>query len=180
MSIQPAKKAKTHHRADNESMTFSPYPAHPSPPSQSRTIPPAQGAPSQLAHQPQILEPPDPVADNNKKLRFFDLVREPLKNAGTYEEFIKLLSLFSKEVIDMRTLIDLAEPFFEEAGLMLEFKDLLGWNTKRDDVEMGPPGSVRTAPPQDISKLPPLDDNEGPSYRKVPAAVSHLRPKHYR
>lgn len=105
------------------------------------------------------------------KLLFFDRAKKSLENREIYEEFLKLLSLFSKEIIDLKTLVERTKVFLGDGDLMAEFKDLVGWDDKSENVENGPPGSIRTGPPEALLALPP-DDGEGPSYRRLPDSVS--------
>ena len=104
------------------------------------------------------------------KLLFFDRAKKLLENREVYEEFLKLLSLFSKEIIDVKTLVERARIFLGDGDLMLEFKNLVGWDDKTENVENGPPGSIRTGPPEALLALP-ADDGEGPSYRQLPDSV---------
>ncbi|PFH52285.1 hypothetical protein AMATHDRAFT_74340 [Amanita thiersii Skay4041] len=113
-----------------------------------------------------------PTGTPADKLLFFDRAKKSLENREVYEEFLKLLSLFSKEIIDLKTLIDRAKAFFD-GDLMTEFKDLVGWDDKSDNVEHGPPGSIRTGPPEALSAQP-ADDGESPSYRKLPDSEIRL------
>jgi paired amphipathic helix protein Sin3a len=107
------------------------------------------------------------------ELLFFDHAKRMLENRETYDEFLKLLSLFSKDIIDTKTLIESAQPFLGDGELMVELKNLMGWNDTFDNIEYGPPGSIRTAPPEAMSALP-ADDGGGPSYRRLPDSVSRL------
>jgi paired amphipathic helix protein Sin3a len=106
------------------------------------------------------------------KLLFFDRAKKSLENREVYEEFLKLLNLFSRDVIDVQTLIDRTRVFLGDGELMAEFKDLVGYDD-RDKVEKGPPGSIRTGPPELPSALP-VDDGEGPSYRRLLPSVCHF------
>jgi paired amphipathic helix protein Sin3a len=103
------------------------------------------------------------------KLLFFDRAKKSLENRDVYDDFLKLLNLFSKDVIDVEVLIERAKVFLGDGELMAEFKDLMGWDD-RDKIEKGPPGSIRTGPPELPAALP-VDDGEGPSYRKLPPSV---------
>ncbi|KAK2461462.1 hypothetical protein APHAL10511_005925 [Amanita phalloides] len=105
------------------------------------------------------------------KLLFFDRAKRSLE-PGVYEEFLKLLSLFSKDIISLKTLIERVKVFFE-GDLMMEFKDLVGWDDRTESVEYGPPGSIRTGPPEALAAQP-ADDGEGPSYRKLPESEIRL------
>lgn len=111
------------------------------------------------------------TATTPDKLLFFDRAKKSLENLEIYEEFLKLLSVFSRDIIDIKTLIERARAFLGDGDLMAEFKDLVGWDTRLDNVENGPPGSIRTGPPEALSALP-ADDGQGPSYRKLPDSVS--------
>lgn len=73
----------------------------------------------------------------------------------------------------MKTLIERTRVFLGDGELMLEFKDLVGWDDRQDNVENGPPGSIRTGPAEALSALP-ADDGEGPSYRRLSSKVDHF------
>jgi paired amphipathic helix protein Sin3a len=105
-----------------------------------------------------------------EELMFFDRTKKALESEGTYEEFLKLLNLFAKDVIDTRTLIKRSETFLTESDLLYQFKELMGWDDKRGNIEYGPPGSIRTHAPDPNAAIS-LDDDDGPSYRKLPVYV---------
>ncbi|KAJ7242561.1 hypothetical protein B0H12DRAFT_1132175 [Mycena haematopus] len=160
---RPAKKPKHHHKPEGSPSSFSGYVGH--------SPPPAQMAPPAAAAFHQGMAPPGMVTSADKLL-FFDRAKKALENRQMYEDFLKLLSLFSKEVIDMKTLIEhTRESFLGDGELMNEFKELVGWDDS--DVEKGPPGSIRTGPPEALL-APPADDGEGPSYRRLPDSESRL------
>jgi paired amphipathic helix protein Sin3a len=104
---------------------------------------------------------------------FFDRAKKSLENREVYEEFLKLLGLFSKDIFDVNTLIERTRVFLGDGELMSEFKDLVGWDDRQESVENGPPGSIRTGPPEALAALP-ADDGEGPSYRRLPDSVRSL------
>ncbi|OBZ68377.1 Paired amphipathic helix protein pst1 [Grifola frondosa] len=91
----------------------------------------------------------------------FRSYKKALESGGTYEEFLKLLSLFAKDIIDSKTLVDRAEIFLGDGELMAQFKDLMGWDDKQGNVEYGPPGSIRTSAP-DYYSTPAPNDGLGP------------------
>lgn len=124
--------------------------------------------------QPQLAPLGFPhMAGPQDKLLFFDRAKKSLEGREVYGEFLKLLDLFSSEIIDLRTLVDRAKGFLGEGELWADFKNLLAWDDRQDNVEFGPPGSIRTGPPEALSALP-VDDGEGPSYRRLPDSVSRL------
>lgn len=155
-SFQPAKKIKQGHIHDMD-LPYG-YPGSP---------PPAHAYPNGPSTHPHHM--PDYPAN---QLLFFDRAKKSLENREVYEEFLKLLSLFSKEIIDVQTLVERSKVFLGDADLMTEFKELMGYDD-RDKLERGPPGSIRTGPPEQPTALP-VDDGEGPSYRKLPPSVCHI------
>ncbi|KDR85669.1 hypothetical protein GALMADRAFT_234672 [Galerina marginata CBS 339.88] len=166
------KKVKHSHNQDNESQPFSPY-VPPSPP-QSHAYPAQVGAVHSHAGSAHAIHHLPDYAGNHSagKLLFFDRAKKSLESREVYEEFLKLLNLFSREIIDVQTLVERTKVFLGDGDLMTEFKDLMGWDD-RDKVERGPPGSIRTGPPELPSALP-VDDGEGPSYRKLPPSETRL------
>ncbi|KAF6754256.1 transcription regulatory protein [Ephemerocybe angulata] len=176
-----AKKVKHHHIPDTDSPAFSPHVAARSPPPPPHMYPVAQhGSHGSLTSQP----PPNGVqlggAHTNgvpappDKLMFFDRAKKTLESKEVYDEFLKLLNLFSRDIIDLKTLVDRAKVFLGEEGLMAEFKDLVGWDEKMENpIEHGPPGSIRTQAPDAVAPQP-VDDGEGPSYRRLPESEIRL------
>ncbi|KIK70594.1 hypothetical protein GYMLUDRAFT_65815 [Collybiopsis luxurians FD-317 M1] len=164
-----SKKPKiAHNKGDPGSPSFSPFPLPTSPqphPAHSIPQPPSaqhpQPLPSTATSAPSVS-----VAAQNK-IMFFDRAKKALENREIYEEFLKLLSLYSKEIIDVRLLISRAAAFLGDGELLEEFKEVVEYDSKQDDVENGPPGSIRTGPP-DALAAQPSDDGQGPSYRKLP------------
>jgi paired amphipathic helix protein Sin3a len=128
--------------------------------------PGAQILQAQHSQFPYVAGPTSNPAD---KLLFFDRAKRTL-DREVYEEFLKLLSLFSKEIINIKTLVERVKVFFE-GDLLADFKDLVGWDDRLESVEYGPPGSIRTGPPEAL-QAQPADDGEGPSYRRLPESVS--------
>lgn len=160
---QQTKKVKQHHTQDETQVSFSPYLAPQSPPSHAYQISP------HMQHALQVELQTNPSAG---KLLFFDRAKKVLENREIYEEFLKFLDLFSRDILDLATLVERVKIFFGDGELMTAFKDLVGWDD-RDNLDKGPPGSIRTGPPELPSALP-VDDGEGPSYRRVPPSVCQL------
>ena len=83
-----------------------------------------------------------------------------------------MLSLFSKDIIDSKTLIKNAQIFLGDGELLSQFKELMRWDDKQHSVEYGPPGSIRTAAPE-MMVVENLDEGQGYSYRRLPESVSY-------
>jgi paired amphipathic helix protein Sin3a len=116
----------------------------------------------QIQHSGQMTAPDE--------LIFFDNAKKALEIRETYDEFLKLLDMYTKDIIDVKTLLDRAQLFFGDGELLCQFKNLMGWDDKQDNVEYGPPGSIRTGPPEALSAVH-TDDGQGPSYRRLPDSV---------
>jgi paired amphipathic helix protein Sin3a len=106
------------------------------------------------------------------ELLFFDRAKKALESRETYDEFLRLLNLFAKDIIDAKSLIQSAQIFLGDGDLFSQFKDLMGWDERLHSVEYGPPGSIRTGPPDALS-AERTDEGQGISYRRLPASVSH-------
>ncbi|KAG7452216.1 uncharacterized protein BT62DRAFT_926424 [Guyanagaster necrorhizus] len=178
-----AKKPKHHHK-DTGSPSFSPYmgPSSPQPThTHGHVHPPNPQLPPPPVPHSHPMQPPisthsismSSAPASADRLWFFDRAKKALESREMYEEFLKLLKVFSNEIIDVKTLIDRSRAFLGDGELMTEFKELVGWDSRQEKVENGPPGSIRTGPPEALSALP-VDDGEGPSYRKLPDSEVRL------
>lgn len=114
------------------------------------------------------------MAHPSSRTAFFERVKQQLDSRELYDEFLKLTFLFSKDIINVVTLVERSKPFLRDPELLADFKELVLYDRTLDDVELGPPGSIRTGPPEALSAQP-VDDGEGPSYRRLPASVSFCR-----
>lgn len=95
---------------------------------------------------------------------------------GTYDDFLKLLNMYSSEVIELQALVEQADHFLGDVGngeLFAQFKDLVGWDDRSNNTEFGPPDSIRTRAPDPQAASCP-DDGQGPSYRRLPIYVSYF------
>ncbi|KAI8981231.1 hypothetical protein BD414DRAFT_492058 [Trametes punicea] len=165
------KRAKTNQKPDTASPKFSPYQVPHSPQPVNVHVHPVMPAPMHVPGphpiRPASVAPGAPAPSANDELLFFDRAKKALESGGTYDEFLKLLNLFSRDIIDTKTLIDRAEIFLGDGDLMAQFKDLLSWDDKVGSRDEGPPGSLRTSAPDYYTARPP-DDGQGPSYRRLP------------
>ncbi|KAF9567836.1 hypothetical protein CPC08DRAFT_680594 [Agrocybe pediades] len=171
------KKVKHHHNPEPEPQTFANYPPPPQSPPQAHGYPMNQGPPPMHIHPgggrgSHHMIPEYQVNPSAGKILFFERAKKHFENADAYDDFLKLLNMFSREIIDVQTLVERTRVFLGDGELMTEFKELLGWDD-RDKVERGPPGSIRTGPPELPAALP-VDDGEGPSYRKLPPSEISL------
>ncbi|KAL1683779.1 hypothetical protein EV122DRAFT_257431 [Schizophyllum commune] len=164
------KKPKHRHVPDPASPTFS-YATVPSPPPSQ-----AQPSTSQPAYAMQNLQQTILLQDGRTpegKLMFFDHAKKALESREMYEDFLKTLTLFSKDIFGVKDLIDRAKVFLGDGDLLAEFKELLGYDERRESIEYGPPGSLRMGPPEALLAQP-TDDGQGPSYRRLPDSEIYL------
>lgn len=173
VDLQQAKKVKHTHNQDNEAPPFPNYIGDPhSPPFYGSGQPGPPNLSQQGQPHPSHLQDfsNHPYAD---KLYFFDRAKKALESREDYEDFLKLLNLFSKDIIDVQTLVEQARGYLGRLHpeLMADFERLVHFDD-RDKLERGPPGSIRTGPPEAPSALP-VDDGEGPSYRRLLPSVCH-------
>jgi paired amphipathic helix protein Sin3a len=123
----------------------------------------AQVGPSSV----QSLGPTTP----QEELMFFERAKRALEVRDVYDDFLKLLNMYTRDIIDLKTLVVRAEKFFADDALHAQFKRLVNWDDRIGNVNYGPPGSIRTGP-HDAALLRPVEDAHGPSYRRLPESVS--------
>ncbi|KAJ3071498.1 Transcriptional regulatory protein sin3 [Podochytrium sp. JEL0797] len=75
---------------------------------------------------PQHTYPPPPSGPNGnvEELEWIDRCKRSIGNKATYNEFLKVLNLFSNEIIDAKTLVERVEPFLQKSP------DLFQWFKK--------------------------------------------------
>jgi paired amphipathic helix protein Sin3a len=102
---------------------------------------------------------------------FFERAKRALEARDVYDDFLKLLNMYTRDIIDLKTLVVRAEKFLADDMLIAQFKALVKWDDKIGNVNYGPPGSIRTGP-HDATLPRPVDDADSPSYRRLPESVS--------
>ncbi len=109
------------------------------------------------------------------ELFFFDRVRRALDNRETYNEFLKLINLFTQDIIDMRRLVEKSFSFLGHGELMAQFKEILGWGAAWDVSQYALANDANSLAGHSESMQRPtkadLSLRYGPSYRKLPAGV---------
>ena len=104
---------------------------------------------------------------------FFDRVRRLLDSRDVYNEFLKVINLFTQDIIDMRQLVEQAYTFLGESDLMSQLKEILGWDSRWEQEKYFPQSSL-----DEIRRDPSVVDRNskgsvkyGPSYRRLPVSV---------
>ncbi|THV08566.1 hypothetical protein K435DRAFT_708465 [Dendrothele bispora CBS 962.96] len=63
---------------------------------------------------------------------FFDRVKRALDNRETYNEFLKVVNLFTQGYIDTARLVKESRNFLIDGELMRQFKNILGWDERKE------------------------------------------------
>ncbi|KAK6344167.1 Transcriptional regulatory protein sin3 [Orbilia brochopaga] len=100
-----------------------------------KAIPDAPVSPTLIPANPSPLVPADPVGATSEEIAFFDRVRKYIGNKQTYNEFLKLLNLFSQDLMDKSLLVSTLESFLgTNPELFNWIKRFLGIGEKNDDA----------------------------------------------
>lgn len=122
---------------------------------------------------PGIPEPVPPTAVGQtssllEELGFFDKVKRAIGNKQTYNEFLKILNLYSQDIIDKDTLVERVDSFLGENhfDLLNWFKQFVGYEEKTQHIE-----DITFKKHQlELS----LCKAYGPSYRQLPKVETYM------
>jgi paired amphipathic helix protein Sin3a len=113
---------------------------------------------------PEPLGPPQQPTATIEELAFFDRVKKFIGNKQTYNEFLKLLNLFSQGLIGKDMLVEKVHNFIGgNRELMDWFKRFVGWEGRDETVDNMPKSLNKVR----LSVCRGL----GPSYRLLPRLV---------
>ena len=107
---------------------------------------------------------------SNDEAHFFDRVKRALDNRETYNEFLKLVNLFTQDIINTTRLVREARSFLGDGELMMQFKDILGWDGNNERMSALEESWTRPMTVLDRPSRNQLHSRYG-SYRKLPAHV---------
>ncbi|CAL1708555.1 unnamed protein product [Somion occarium] len=124
------------------------------------------------SHAHQVVQhpaPPPPPASPYDRYdsQFFDRVKRALDHRETYNEFLKVVNLFTQDIIDTAQLVRESRKFLGDGELLAQFKDILGFDERRErfagteDVWTRPMGVLDRPNRQRLC-------NQDGSYRKLP------------
>jgi paired amphipathic helix protein Sin3a len=116
----------------------------------------------------------------NDDAQFFDRVKRVLDSRETYNEFLKVVNLFTQGYIDTARLVKESRNFLGEGELMKQFREILGWSEMKEREHFfmerqSPNGWTRpivTGIREILGRADPRVQYG--SYRKLPESVSHL------
>ena len=102
---------------------------------------------------------------------FFERVKAILE-PQTYNEFLKVINLFTQDIINSTRLVREARHFLgENTEHMLMLKDILGWDANKERTAIQEQSWTRPMGVLDRPNRNQLHNRYG-SYRKLPAQVS--------
>lgn len=104
----------------------------------------------------------------SEEIGFFDKVKKAIGNKQSYNDFLKLLNLFSQDIIDKQTLVERVDGFIGDTHpeLLNWFKMFVGYEEKPLHIE-----NITFKKHQlELS----LCQAYGPSYRKLPKAETYM------
>ncbi|PFH48078.1 hypothetical protein AMATHDRAFT_150621 [Amanita thiersii Skay4041] len=68
----------------------------------------------------------------SEDMQFFDRVKRALDNRDTYNEFLKLINLFTQGYIDTARLVKESRNFLGDTELLRQFREILDWDDKKE------------------------------------------------
>lgn len=123
----------------------------------------------------QGFDPNNPTVSNDE-VELFEHIRKHIGNKPSYEVFLKLLNLYSQDIIDLDVLMERVHAFLGSKPKLLDwFKSVVGYGS---DSYL-PPRSGTLEEKAALANMIPKPDlvhcntvPESPSYRLVPKDVS--------
>ncbi|KAL9934845.1 hypothetical protein V8E36_006620 [Tilletia maclaganii] len=124
----------------------------------------------------QVASGSNSVLATTDEVHFFDRVKKYIDDRPTYTEFLKLLNLFTQDLIDVRTLVDRAHVFFgRNTELFSTFKRLAGYDIGRHGWLENEDPVVENVPAISRDKVDLATcKTYGASYRKLPESEVSL------
>lgn len=75
---------------------------------------------------------PPAALPSDDQAHFFDRVKHTLENRETYNEFLKVVNLFTQDIIDTAFLVKQSRSFLGDGELMRQWREILGWDDRRE------------------------------------------------
>ena len=165
------------------------YPSYPAGPGYGPPRPPPPPPGMYAYDTPTVPPPPQPLLPSRPQakptdLALFQRIKHYINDPPTYHEFLRLLNLFTQDIIDLPTLASHANLFLgKDTSLWRDFRDMVGWT---DGQAVGASGATIEIVDgvQVIDNVPRVDSGAvlrgekakgwescGPSYRKLPSSV---------
>jgi paired amphipathic helix protein Sin3a len=111
----------------------------------------------------------DPVKPSvsSEEIELFDKIRKHIGNKPSYEEFLKVLNLYTQQIVDADLLVEQVKIFIGNNKELFDlFKSTIGYEPKEHPIEK----PTHPLPKPDLAHCKTIDGS--PSYRIVPRTVS--------
>ncbi|KAM9930130.1 hypothetical protein OXX59_000735 [Metschnikowia pulcherrima] len=178
--IAPSRKNSEHHPFENnynEEASYSSVRGAPQGPSaKQKSVTPSASTIIVKSNPTLVSGVPEPVPPSaiskasslSEELSFFDKVKKAIGNKQTYNEFLKMLNLFSQDIIDKATLVERVEAFLGDNNydLINWFKQFVGFEEPTQHME------DITFKKHQIELS--LCKSYGPSYRQLPKVETFM------
>ena len=119
------------------------------------------------------------AAVGSDETQFFARVRRVVDSRESYNEFLRLINLFTQGYIDRARLVRESVYFLGDGELMYQLKEILGWDEAQDKAALAREREEGLMPGRPLGVLDrpskeELNIRHG-SYRRLPADVSIFR-----
>ncbi|CAI2174413.1 5664_t:CDS:10 [Funneliformis geosporum] len=116
--------------------------------------------------EPSKISDKQPAA-SSEELMFFEKVKKHIANKHSYNEFLKLINLYSQQILDTYSLVKKVQNFIGQSVELFEwFKNFVKYDEKDDIVQ----NTANSRPRVDLEGC----ISYGPSYRQLPLSVNEL------
>lgn len=124
--------------------------------------------PTLVPQFPEPLGPPPKLNVTPEEVAFFERLKKAMNNKATYNEFLKLINMFTNDIIDKNTLIQRVEPFIlSSPDQFAYFKLMIGYTGQDEAIDNIPAIKARV----DLNHC----KKYGPSYRQLPKSEAKLQ-----
>src|SRR5579859_4066298 len=124
--------------------------------------------PTLVPQFPEPLGPPPKLNVTGDEVAFFEKLKKNMNNKATYNEFLKLINMYTNDIIDKNTLVQRIEPFLVNyADQLTWFKSFVKYTGQDETIENIPAPKARV----DLNHC----KKYGPSYRQLPKSEAKLQ-----
>ena len=124
--------------------------------------------PTLVPQFPEPLGPPPKLNVTADEVSFFEKLKKNMNNKATYNEFLKLINMYTNDIIDRNTLVQRVEPFLATVPDQFNyFKSLVKYTGQDEVIDNIPVAKARV----DLNHCKKF----GPSYRQLPKSEAKLQ-----
>jgi paired amphipathic helix protein Sin3a len=117
---------------------------------------------------PEPLGPPPKLNVTAEEVAFFEKIKKNMNNKSSYNEFLKLINMYTNDIIDRNVLVQRVEPFLASIpDLLTYFKTLVKYTGQDETIDNIPAIKPRI----DLNHC----KKSGPSYRQLPKSEAKLQ-----